>query len=58
MRFKPDADYVIAGETMAALYKATERLNDGMTLTPDERRGLAQRMQVLLWQAAEIGFSQ
>jgi hypothetical protein len=47
-RFNSEKDYVVEGIAMKELWRISCRLNDGMTMTPDERRDLAQAMQLLL----------
>jgi len=54
MKFDPKKLYGLDGLDLARLWKLTERLNDGMKLTPDERRDLAQEMQARLSHAHEL----
>lgn len=47
----PGETYQIEACVLRELYALTCRLNDGMKMSPDERRDMAQRFQALLSRA-------
>jgi hypothetical protein len=50
----PGKLYQIDAETLRALYRLSNRLNDTTVMTPDERRNLAQRMHALLRKSEQV----
>lgn len=58
MVVNPNIDYVIDGRTLRDLFKIASRFNDGMRIGPDERRDLAQAMQVKLEKASPYPLGQ
>jgi hypothetical protein len=50
----PGSQYQIDAETLRALYRMSNQLNQSGAMTPDERRGFAQRMKGLLRKAEQV----
>jgi hypothetical protein len=47
-KFNHDAFYLIDGEALDRIWRISYRFNDGIVMSPDERRDLAQEIQALL----------
>jgi hypothetical protein len=54
MDFFPGSQYQIDAETLRALYRMSNQLNQSGTMTPDEARNFAQRMKGLLRKAEQV----
>jgi hypothetical protein len=50
----PGSRYQIDAETLRALYRMSNQLNQSGTVTPDEARNFAQRMKGLLRKAEQV----
>jgi hypothetical protein len=50
----PGSQYQIDAETLRALYRMSNQLNQSGTMTPDEARNFAQRMKGLLRKAEQV----
>ena len=50
----PGTQYQIDAETLRALYRMSNQLNQNGVMTPDERRDFAQRMKGLLRKTKQV----
>ena len=50
----PGKCYQIDAETLRALYRLANRVNNSSVMTPDERRDISGRMQTLLRKAEQV----